>query len=198
MKTRKLILIIADAVLLGVLIINLIISSKSSIKNFEIKEDFNSILISKADGEISLTKDGEEWFVGNEKLPAENYSVENIVDAVSSIKVLDKVASLSEYTKETYEFTDNNVITVLVKNDDKVLRKIVLGKKSTVYSQTFITLDDKNDIYLSTGSLRSKFEISEKDLIKTEPEPEEAYSEAEEDFDADDFEAEPEEPSIEL
>ncbi|MCR5062399.1 MAG: DUF4340 domain-containing protein [Treponema sp.] len=198
MKTRKLILIIADAVLLGVLIINLIISSKSSIKNFEIKEDFNSILISKADGEISLTKDGEEWFVGNEKLPAENYSVENIVDAVSSIKVLDKVASLSEYTKETYEFTDNNAITVLVKNDDKVLRKIVLGKKSTVYSQTFITLDDKNDIYLSTGSLRSKFEISEKDLIKTEPEPEEAYSEAEEDFDADDFEAEPEEPSIEL
>ena len=198
MKTRKLILIIADAVLLGVLIINLIISSKSSIKNFEIKEDFNSILISKADGEISLTKDGEEWFVGNEKLPAENYSVENIVDAVSSIKVLDKVASLSEYTKETYEFTDNNSITVLVKNDDKVLRKIVLGKKSTVYSQTFITLDDKNDIYLSTGSLRSKFEISEKDLIKTEPEPEEAYSEAEEDFDADDFEAEPEEPSIEL
>ncbi len=173
MKTRKLILIIADAVLLGVLIINLIISSKSSIKNFEIKEDFNSILISKADGEISLTKDGEEWFVGNEKLPAENYSVENIVDAVSSIKVLDKVASLSEYTKETYEFTDNNAITVLVKNDDKVLRKIVLGKKSTVYSQTFITLDDKNDIYLSTGSLRSKFEISEKDLIKTEPEPEE-------------------------
>lgn len=198
MKTRKLILIIADAVLLGVLIINLIISSKSSIKNFEIKEDFNSILISKADGEISLTKDGEEWFVGNEKLPAENYSVENIVDAVSSIKVLDKVASLSEYTKETYEFTDNNAITVLVKNDDKVLRKIVLGKKSTVYSQTFITLDDKNDIYLSTGSLRSKFEISEKDLIKTEPEPEEAYSEAEEDFDAEDFEAEPEEPSIEL
>lgn len=198
MKTRKLILIIADAVLLGVLIINLIISSKSSIKNFEIKEGFNSILISKADGEISLTKDGEEWFVGNEKLPAENYSVENIVDAVSSIKVLDKVASLSEYTKETYEFTDNNAITVLVKNDDKVLRKIVLGKKSTVYSQTFITLDDKNDIYLSTGSLRSKFEISEKDLIKTEPEPEEAYSEAEEDFDADDFEAEPEEPSIEL
>lgn len=196
MKPRKLILIIADLILLAVLIINLIISSKSSIKNFEIKEDINSILITKADGEISLTKNGEEWFVGNENLPAENYSVENLVEAVSSIKVLDKVASLSEYTKETYEFTDNNSITVLVKNNDKVLRKIVLGKKSTVYSQTFITLDDKNDIYLSTGSLRSKFEITENDLIKAEPEPEqqpEASSEAD-----DAFEDTLEEPSIEL
>ena len=196
MKPRKLILIIADLILLAVLIINLIISSKSSIKNFEIKEDINSILITKADGEISLTKNGEEWFVGNENLPAENYSVENLVEAVSSIKVLDKVASLSEYTKETYEFTDNNSITVLVKNNDKVLRKIVLGKKSTVYSQTFITLDDKNDIYLSTGSLRSKFEITENDLIKAEPEPEqqpEASSEAD-----DSFEDALEEPSIEL
>lgn len=196
MKPRKLILIIADLILLAVLIINLIISSKSSIKNFEIKEDINSILITKADGEISLTKNGEEWFVGNENLPAENYSVENLVEAVSSIKVLDKVASLSEYTKETYEFTDNNSITVLVKNNDKVLRKIVLGKKSTVYSQTFITLDDKNDIYLSTGSLRSKFEITENELIKAEPEPEqqpEASSEAD-----DSFEDALEEPSIEL
>ena len=190
MKPRKLILIIADLILLAVLIINLIISSKSSIKNFEIKEDINSILITKADGEISLTKNGEDWFVGNENLPAENYSVENLVEAVSSIKVLDKVASLSEYTKETYEFTDNNSITVLVKNNDKVLRKIVLGKKSTVYSQTFITLDDKNDIYLSTGSLRSKFEITENDLIKAEPEQQtEASSEADDAFD---------EPSIEL
>lgn len=196
MKPRKLILIIADLILLAVLIINLIISSKSSIKNFEIKEDINSILITKADGEISLTKNGEEWFVGNENLPAENYSVENLVEAVSSIKVLDKVASLSEYTKETYEFTDNNSITVLVKNNDKVLRKIVLGKKSTVYSQTFITLDDKNDIYLSTGSLRSKFEITENDLFKTEPEPEqqpEASSEAD-----NSIEDSLEEPSIEL
>lgn len=196
MKPRKLILIIADLILLAVLIINLIISSKSSIKNFEIKEDINSILITKADGEISLTKNGEEWFVGNENLPAENYSVENLVEAVSSIKVLDKVASLSEYTKETYEFTDNNSITVLVKNNDKVLRKIVLGKKSTVYSQTFITLDDKNDIYLSTGSLRSKFEITENDLIKAEPEPEqqpEASSEAD-----DSIEDTLEESSIEL
>ena len=196
MKPRKLILIIADLILLAVLIINLIISSKSSIKNFEIKEDINSILITKADGEISLTKNGEEWFVGNENLPAENYSVENLVEAVSSIKVLDKVASLSEYTKETDEFTDNNSITVLVKNNDKVLRKIVLGKKSTVYSQTFITLDDKNDIYFSTGSLRSKFEITENDLIKAEPEPEqqpEASSEAD-----DSFEDALEEPSIEL
>ncbi|MDD5930209.1 MAG: DUF4340 domain-containing protein [Spirochaetales bacterium] len=196
MKPRKLILIIADLILLAVLIINLIISSKSSIKNFEIKEDINSILITKADGEISLTKNGEDWFVGNENLPAENYSVENLVEAVSSIKVLDKVASLSEYTKETYEFTDNNSITVLVKNNDKVLRKIVLGKKSTVYSQTFITLDDKNDIYLSTGSLRSKFEITENDLIKAEPEPEqqpEASSEAD-----NSIEDSLEEPSIEL
>lgn len=196
MKPRKLILIIADFILLAVLIINLIISSKSSIKNFEIKEDINSILITKADGEISLTKNGEEWFVGNENLPAENYSVENLVEAVSSIKVLDKVASLSEYTKETYEFTDNNSITVLVKNNDKVLRKIVLGKKSTVYSQTFITLDDKNDIYLSTGSLRSKFEITENDLIKAEPEPEQQTEASSETDDA--FEDALEEPSIEL
>ena len=166
MKIRKLILLIADAILLAVLIVNFAVSSKSSIKTFEIKDEINSIVITKADGEILLTKNGDEWFVGSENLLADEYSVENLIDAISSIKVLDKVASLNEYTTETYEFTEKNVITVTAKKNDKLLRKIQIGKNSSVYSQSFITLDDKNDIYLATGSLRTKFDVAEENLLK--------------------------------
>lgn len=172
MKLRKPILLIADSILLIILIVSFALSSKSSIKTFEIKGEVNSIVITKADEEILLTKNGDEWFVGKDKLPALEFSVENLVDAVSEIKVLDKVDSLNEYTTENYEFTEKNVITVTAKNNDKVLRKIQIGKNSSVYSQSFILIDDKNDIYLATGSLRSKFDVKEESLLEPAEESE--------------------------
>lgn len=166
MKTRKLFLIAADVILLAVFVIHAIASSKSGIKTFELKEQIEELEIFLPGENILLTKENDEWLVGTEKNPAQKYSVENLIDAVSSIKVLDKVGKTSSpKAEETFELSETSAIKVVAKNNGKILRTILIGKNSTVYSQSFITIDDKSDVYLATGSLRNKFEISSEDLI---------------------------------
>lgn len=166
MKTRKLFLIVADVILLAVFVIHTIASSKSGIKTFELKEQIDELEIFLPGENILLTKENDEWLVGTEKNPAQKYSVENLIDAVSSIKVLDKVGKISSpKAEETFELSETSAIKVVAKNNGKILRTILIGKNSTVYSQSFITIDDKSDVYLATGSLRNKFEISSEDLI---------------------------------
>ena len=185
MRTRKLFLIIADAFLLVVLILNAVISSKSGIKNFEIKGDVNILEISTSQEEILLTKEGDSWLVGDDKVLAKSYTVENLINAISSIKVLDKVSKTSSTNAlENYELTETSAIKVTAKKDDKVLRTILIGKNSNIYSQSFITIDDKNDIYLATGALRSKFNISLEELIQNDVEDDDSSNEATLDMEA--------------
>ena len=80
MKTRKLVLIIADVVLLAVCIIQLALSARDTTKYFTLKDKPDSLLIVTPTETINLYKDGEDWFIGEKKYPANISVVDNLVD----------------------------------------------------------------------------------------------------------------------
>lgn len=160
MKTRKLVLLIADAVLLAVCILQGVFAFHDTTKYFELKDTPDEILIDTPEEKgITVTKEDGKWFVAKQKYPADENIVNSFVDAMSSIRVLDKVGTTgNDAILEKYELNDSRKTTVVVKKEGKVLRTIEIGKKAMSDTQSYITVDGGKDIYLATGNLADTFD----------------------------------------
>ncbi|MCR4742135.1 MAG: DUF4340 domain-containing protein [Treponema sp.] len=158
MKTRKLILLIADGLLLIALIMQLLLASGDKVKVYELKEEPDEISITSPDESFTLVKENDHWFVGEKKYPANDDYVESLLDSLKSVKVMDKVASANnDLTISRYELNEGKNILVTAKKEGNTLRTLNIGKESTAGSQAYITVDGGKDIYLAGGSLSSTF-----------------------------------------
>ena len=136
MKTRKLVLIVADVVLLAVCLVQFILSARDTTKYFTFKDEPDSLEIVTPQETISLYKEGEDWFIGEKKYPASMSMVDSYISAIKNIRALDKVGSIANGNNvERYELTDSKKTIVTAKLGDKVLRTIEIGKTAVSSSQ---------------------------------------------------------------
>lgn len=164
MKTRKLILIIADIILLSVVIIQGILKTRDGAKYFELKQEPDCITIQTPSETISLVLENDNWFIGDKKYPADKNSVQNLVDALSYIRALDKVASVNENSSIKYELVDGKKISVTASKEGKTIRSLEIGKEATANSHAYITVDGGKDIFVASGTLKSIFDKSTETL----------------------------------
>jgi len=161
MKTRKLVLIIADVILLAVCLVQFILSARDTTKYFTFKDEPDSLEIVTPQETISLYKEGEDWFIGEKKYPASLSMVDSYISAIKNIRALDKVGSIASGNNvERYELTDSKKTTVTAKLGDKVLRTIEIGKTAVSSSQCYMTVDGGKDIYLVSGGVNDTFDTS--------------------------------------
>lgn len=159
MKTRKLILLIADAVLLIALVLQFVLKAGDKVHTFELKDEPDTIAVTTPTESFSFVKENGNWFVGDKKYPVNESNVQNIVDALMEVKVLDKVAvANNEAVAARYELSDGKNIKVVASKDGKVVRTLNLGKASTASSQSYITVDESKDIYLAGGNIKNTFD----------------------------------------
>lgn len=172
MKTRKLVLIIADVVLAAILLLQLLFGARSGVKTVYIKGDVDSLMIQTPENTLNLSKYGEGWVIEEGKIAADADAVQRLVDAVSSVKLLDKVATAGTQTSvEKYGFEDGKKTVVTASSNGKVLRTITLGKESVASSQSYIMLDSSNEVYLASGGLKNAFAVDAESLKAPEPKP---------------------------
>lgn len=161
MKTRKLVLIIADVVLLAVCLVQFFLSARDTTKYFTFKDEPDSLEIVTPQETISLYKEGEDWFIGEKKYPASMSMVDSYISAIKNIRALDKVGSIANGNNvERYELTDSKKTIVTAKLGDKVLRTIEIGKTAVSSSQCYMTVDGGKDIYLVSGGVNDTFDTS--------------------------------------
>ena len=161
MKTRKLVLIIADFILLAVLTAQCVLISRDGSKTFRLKETPDEIIIQKGSENVILKYENNNWFVGEKKYPANISSVDSILESLESIRCIDKVGSVSKpNAADKYELNEGQKISVIARKEGTDLRSIDIGKNGSTGSQSFITVDGGKDIYLATGGLRYDFDTS--------------------------------------
>lgn len=161
MKTRKIVLIVADVVLLAVCLVQFILSARDTTKYFTFKDEPDSLEIVTPQETISLYKEGEDWFIGEKKYPASMSMVDSYISAIKNIRALDKVGSIANGNNvERYELTDSKKTIVTAKLSDKVLRTIEIGKTAVSSSQCYMTVDGGKDIYLVSGGVNDTFDTS--------------------------------------
>ena len=159
MKTRKIVLIAADIILLIVGIVQIIINTRSTVKNFSFSETPDQIVIEKSDGNLTLVSENGKWVINSEKYEAIESNVDSMIDYAKSINALDRVASLSNAASVSkYEFDESNAIKVTVSAGEKVLRTFTLGKDATTGIQCYATVNGSNDIYLVDGDYRNIYD----------------------------------------
>ena len=159
MKTRKIVLLTANAILLVVGIIQIIVNTRNTVKTFSFSEEPDQIVIEKSDGDLNIVFENNKWFIGSEKFEATQSNVDSMIEYAQSIKALDKVASLSNAASVSkYEFDQDNAIKVTVSKGGKELRTFTLGKDATTGIQCYATINGSNDIYLIDRDYRYIFD----------------------------------------
>ena len=159
MKTRKIVLIAADVLLLIVGVVQIILNSRSTVKSFTFTDTPDKILIEKDDGNLSIVNEEGKWVINDEKFEAVESNIDSMISYAQNIKALDKVASLSSAASVTkYEFDEDNAIKVTFSAGDKVLRTFTLGKDATTGIQCYATVNGTTDIYLVDGDYRNIFD----------------------------------------
>lgn len=161
---RKVFLVGGIVLLAAVYVVQTILAMRSSEKIFRITQEFDSIVISSAEnGTVELYKSGDSWSVNDSA--ADPDRIEELVSAVSSIKVLDSVATFSgDYEAEKYGFTENTAIVVCVNSGDKEIMFLEIGKDAAAGQQNYIKMNGAKTIYLASGALRHTFSVSSEEL----------------------------------
>ena len=127
MKTRKIVLIAADILLLIVGIVQIILGARSTVKSFTFTEEPDQFVIEKYDEDLNIVKEGETWVINDEKYEATLSAVDSMIEYAKDITALDKVAKLNNQAVITkYEFDEGNAIKVTVKAGGKELRTFTL------------------------------------------------------------------------
>ena len=158
MKTRKIILIAADVLLLAVCIFQWISAAKDNVKTFAFKEEADELIIEKADGNYTLTKQGDTWVIGDKKYPANEGSIDSMVSSVEEIRALDRMGKITnEVISARYDLTETKSIKVTVNAVGKTVRKITIGKETSTGTQCYVTIDDGDEVYLVADNLYYTF-----------------------------------------
>ena len=169
MQKRKLFLLCACAVLLLICILQAVTLKRSTVKVFALKDSPDSLLIENGSQKTWILKDGDSWKVSADE-NKEGYAVneagiDSLLNAIKSVKALDKVGNAAnEAARIRYDLTDSKKITVKAYSGNKEVRKLSIGKSSSTGSQSYVSIDSSNDVYLASGNLHETFNKSVSDL----------------------------------
>jgi hypothetical protein len=163
---RKIILASAVVLLALIYIVQVIASSRSSVKDFVIDKTFDTIEISSSEnGNVNLKRYGDFWKVNDEE--ADSAKAKAISDSLISIKTLSVISKSSgEDAIERYGFTDSQKITVKVSDNGKEYLNLEIGKDAANGQQNYIRVNGKSEIYLASGALRQKCSVKADELKK--------------------------------
>lgn len=166
MKLRKKLLLAGCGILFVIALFQCVASSNNSIKTLKLEKDFNTIEIQNLTGKIVINKQTDgKWTVLEKQYDVNEAEFDSILEALQNIQLLEKVATAnSDLAKEKYDLAEGKVITVLVKNGEEVVRTVKVGKASSTNFQTYITVDNSNDVYLVNRNMNSLFSTTTEDL----------------------------------
>ena len=146
MKLRKKILLAGCGILFVIALFQCVASSNNSIKTLKLEKDYNEITIQNSTETIVLQKQADQnWTVSKNQYAVNDAEFDSILDALQNLQLLEKVATASsDDVKEKYDLIEGKVITVTVKNADKI---IVLDNGRIVEEGTHNELTLKRGYY---------------------------------------------------
>jgi len=153
-KTKISLGVAAGLILLVIIQRNVNFSRVPSFKPW--KGSADEILIkSKANSEVRIFKKEGKWVLGKEAYTADQTKVSSLEKKMSEFALSDLVSKKEFY--ERFDLTDDKAVSVTVKGEGKVLREILIGKKSQASDQSFVKLPGKPEVYLAGNNLADDF-----------------------------------------
>lgn len=166
MKPKKIILLSSIAILSLICVLQAVMSLHNPVKTFKMEQNPDKIIINQKGSEIVFTKETTKWNIGSNGFFANQADIDSIIKNLKEIKILDKVGTIKNAAiEEQYELSNQKAIIVSAYQNNKELITLKIGKTSSTQTHSFITINNKNDIYLASTNLLSIFGKTENDMI---------------------------------
>jgi len=138
-----------------------------------VKGEVDYVLIQKGEDKLFFEREGKNWFINELKYPADELEIDNLIEKVKTLKLTDLISSQPYYEK--YGLDAKNEMTIVLKKDGNVLRKISAGSASRASRHMFVRIDDKPEVYQTdeTFSVESDMNLEayrDKDICKIKEE----------------------------
>ncbi|MCL1912141.1 MAG: DUF4340 domain-containing protein [Leptospirales bacterium] len=117
----------------------------SSVDLKPVKVDPDYVFVQKGEDKLFFERENKNWFINEVKYPADETMVDSFIERVKKLKLTDLISNQPYY--ERYGLDAKNEMIIILKKDDKVLRKVSVGSASQVSRHTFIRIDDKPEVY---------------------------------------------------
>lgn len=125
-------------------------------------DDISKITITKSGEEITLVRENDKWFAGEQKYPADSTVIDNMVGNIAGLKLTALASESKSYS--IYELDKDKRIEVEGYKGDELLRKIIIGKPAASYRHTFVMLDDDHRVFHAEGNIKNSFDKKVSDL----------------------------------
>ncbi len=125
-------------------------------------DKITSIEITKDNSSIVLVKKDKQWFIKKENHLVTSVAVDNMIDALKSLKLSALVSQKSDLKR--YELDDEKKIVVKVFEGASPIFDFTMGKTAPTFNHTFIMLGKDTNVYHANGSFRTYFEKSKQEF----------------------------------
>lgn len=162
MKTRKLILLSGIALLLVIYLVQFFGGQRDSVRIISLDAIPDTVVINPdAENTVKLVRSGEKWSIDPAGYPADPDKVKDILEAFNALKVLETVSSSGQ--KARFELDEESRIVAKAYAGENLLRTLNIGKAAGG-SQSYVSIDDKNEVLLVSENLKTIFDQSANDL----------------------------------
>lgn len=117
-----------------------------------------SIEIIKNKETIKCFKDSNKWVVTEEKFLGNSRIIQELVASIKDLTITTLISEKGNLKR--YDLDDEKKIKVIARGKNGVLRKFCIGKTTSTQKHTFITLNDKKDVFHANSNLKSMFNKS--------------------------------------
>jgi hypothetical protein len=162
-KNRRIVISLGIIV---VLVIFLVLSGKDKksgdipkIKSFDSADE---IIIAKNNKQIKLFKKDNKWLVNEQAFPADKTKAEKLEKLMRELEITDFITKEPYLAK--YELNPEKALSVIVKDNGKTYRDILIGKVSSTFRSAYIKFANDPRIYLANGNLTQEFNTDIGDL----------------------------------
>lgn len=164
MKKEYFILAVLIALLSAYLFMNRENTGNYALPDLESLEvsEITGINIETDQTRISLIKEDNNWYAGDEKYRVDTKKVDGIIEVVKDLELTALVSEKKDYAR--YELDDENKISVKVNAGTEQVRAFDIGKAAPTYRHTFVRLNNAKEVYHAKKSFRSDFDVSLDDL----------------------------------
>lgn len=111
---------------------------------------------------LLMVRKDNKWFINEQAYPGDADLIESMERKARDFKLLDLVSEKGYYDK--YELTDDSGVSVVIKGNGRIYRKILIGKAGATNSHSYLKIDDRKEIYLASGIMKSDFTQQVSDL----------------------------------
>lgn len=108
------------------------------------------ITINRPDGgAIKLVNEKGKWLLNDEKFPADLQRIEGLENRLRDLEITDLISRKGFF--QNYDLTPEKAASITVKQGDRVVRDLMIGKTGTTGRHTYIRINKGGDVYQVSG-----------------------------------------------